>query len=133
MGLVTSQRRRAHTHTPHLALDERPQEHEDGDTSPHDEIEEVPQGQAPDLPQSHLLHLEAQPVPLASELPLKADENHLQCFTPGKEKSESADLAIRGTLPTSSGPHPQPFSASDNFLNSETLSPCFQKLQGTSE
>ena len=97
----------------HLALDERAQEHEDGDAGPHDEVEEVPQGQAADLPQGHLLHLETQPVPLAAKLPLKADENHLQRFTPGKETSEPADLCFGGTLPTSSCPHPQPLYASN--------------------
>lgn len=103
MGLVTSQRRST---IAHLALDERAQEHKDGDTGPHNEVQEVPQGQASDLPQGHLLHLEAQPVPLASELPLKADEDHLQRFTPGKENAEFAHLCLRGTLPTSSCLHP---------------------------
>ena len=43
MGLVTSQRRST---IAHLALDERAQEHKDGDTGPHNEVQEVPQGQA---------------------------------------------------------------------------------------
>lgn len=80
-------------HTPYLALDERAQEHKYGDSGPHDEVQEVPQSQASHLPQCHLLHLEAQPIPLASQLPLKADENHLQCFTVGKEKHERASHA----------------------------------------
>lgn len=99
-------------HTPHLALDERAQEHEDGDPGPHDEVEEVPQGQASHLAQSHLLHLQAQPVPLASQLPLKADENHLQRFTPGKEKSKPAYVCFRGTPLTATA-----LRASARFLN----------------
>lgn len=67
-------------------MDERAQEDEDGYPGAYDEVQEVPQRQAAHLPQSHLLHLQAQPVPLAAQLPLEADENNLEGFTAAREK-----------------------------------------------
>lgn len=43
----------------YLALYERSQQDKDGDSSSDDEVDEVPEGQAAYLSQSHLLHLQA--------------------------------------------------------------------------
>jgi hypothetical protein len=80
-------------------LDERAQENEDGYPGAHDEVEEVPQGQAAHLSQSHLLHLQAQPVPLAAQLPLEADENNLESFIAGREKRSLRGWALEELCP----------------------------------
>lgn len=62
----------------YLALYERSQQDKDRDTGPDNEVNEVPEGQAAHLSQSHLFHLQAQPVPLVSQRALKANQHHLQ-------------------------------------------------------
>lgn len=64
--------------TTDLALYERPQQDKNRDSRSDDEVDEVPKGQAPHLPQSHLFHLQAQAVPLVPQRPLKANQHHLQ-------------------------------------------------------
>lgn len=51
----------------YLALYEGSQQDENRDAGSHDEVDEVPEGQTAHLPQSHLLHLQAQPIPLVPQ------------------------------------------------------------------
>jgi len=74
MNRCTEQKERP----PNLALDEGPQQDEDGNAGSHDEVDEVPEGQAAHFPLRHLLHLQIQPVPLVSQRALKANQHHLQ-------------------------------------------------------
>lgn len=76
--VLQQERRGSSTNTTHLALDERSEQDEDGDAGPHDEVDEVPEGQAAHLPQGHLLHLQAQPVPLVPQRALEAHQHDLQ-------------------------------------------------------
>lgn len=71
----------------YLALNEGSQQDEDRDSGSHDEVDKVPEGQAAHLPQSHLLHLQAEPVPLVPQRALEANQHHLQsCKSDGDEK-----------------------------------------------
>lgn len=72
----------------YLALYKRSQQDEDGNTCSDNEVNEVPEGQAANLPQRHLLHLQAQPVPLVPQRALKADQHHLQSCEREARKDE---------------------------------------------
>lgn len=70
----------------YLALYEGSQQDKDRDTSPDNEVNEVPEGQAAHFSQSHLLHLQAQTVPLVPQRALKANQHHLQSCQKGEDE-----------------------------------------------
>lgn len=72
----------------YLALNKRSQQDEDGNTCSDNEVNEVPEGQATNLPQRHLLDLQAQPVPLVPQGALKANQHHLQSYEREARKNE---------------------------------------------
>lgn len=69
----------------YLALYERSKQDKNRDAGSDNEVDEVPEGQAAHLPQSHLLHLQAEPVPLVSQWALEANQHHLQSCTHNKQ------------------------------------------------
>lgn len=83
----------------YLALDEGSQQDEDRDSGSNNEVDEVPEGQAAHLPQSHLLHLQAEPVPLVPQRALKANQHHLQsCERDEDEKRYEDERLPNGVI-----------------------------------
>lgn len=79
----------------YLALYEGSQQDKDRDACSDNEVNEVPEGQAAHLPQSHLFHLQAQPVPLVTQRALKANQHHLQSCR--REEDEEENLTREAT------------------------------------
>lgn len=63
---------------PYLALYKGSEQDKNRDPGSDNKVDEVPEGQAAHLPQSHLLHLQAQPIPLVPQRALEANQHHLQ-------------------------------------------------------
>ena len=82
----------------YLALDEGSQQDEDGDAGSDDEVDEVPECQAAHLPQSHLLHLQAEPVPLVPQRPLKANQHHLQSCGRGQDENKEPGRMLNDVI-----------------------------------
>lgn len=78
----------------HLALDERSEQDEDGDTGPDDEVDKVPEGQTAHFPQSHLFDLQAESVPLVPQRTLEANQDHLQSWDDTEDESLDRQEAV---------------------------------------